>query len=127
MSAWHKVENVFRQLNRLQDTPVPTLADSPGEELPCEWTNRTVDMLVIDVSPSMDTTDCEPSRLAGAIHAATRFLRRRAETEPDSLLGVITFSKNARMIVPPRLVKAALEETTNALQGISSSLKSVFG
>lgn len=121
MSAWHKLENVFRQLNRLLDTPVPTLADSPGVDLPCEWMNRTVDMLVIDVSPSMDITDYEPSRLGGAVQAATRFIRRRAETEPDSLLGVITFSKDARVIVPPCPVKAALEEATNALQGISTS------
>ena len=46
---------------------------------------------LIDLSPSMDFTDYEPSRLHGAILANTKLIQRKAQCHPDDRMGIIGF------------------------------------
>ena len=118
MNTWKSITGFVRQLDRLLDTP--TLATTPGGNLVGEVSNRTVDMLVIDTSYSMDSVDYEPSRLAGAVHAASQFLRRRAESDSDACVGIVAFCWRARVVVSPRPVTPNLSATLEALEGLST-------
>lgn len=55
-------------------------------------------LLAIDVSLSMEATDVEPSRLAAARAAATRFVQ---DLPADLRLGLITFAGSVAVRVPP--------------------------
>lgn len=55
-------------------------------------------LLAIDVSLSMEATDVEPSRLAAARAAATRFVQ---DLPADLRLGLITFAGTVSVRVPP--------------------------
>lgn len=55
-------------------------------------------VLAMDVSTSMEATDVEPSRLAAAQRAADRFLD---EVPEDLRVGLVTFSSEAHVAVPP--------------------------
>ena len=120
MNAWKSITGFVRQLDRLLDTSIPSLAASPGDGLLSECPNSTVDMLVIDTSYSMDATDYEPSRLAGAVRAASQFLKRRAESDPDAIVGVIAFCCRAKVAISSRPVKVNLPATLEALEGLST-------
>jgi len=86
--------------------------------------NRTgplpVDMLVIDVSLSMDLTDYPPSRLDGAKQAATRFLVKRFEVSPAALVGIATFCSRAKLVSDPVPISQNLVQLQGRLQGLST-------
>lgn len=68
-------------------------------------------VVAVDVSPSMMATDVQPTRLAAARQAVTRF----AELLPDQIdLGLVSFAGTAVVAVPPtsdhELVRRALEQ-----------------
>ena len=68
---------------------------------------RATVVLVVDVSGSMRATDVKPSRLA----AARRAIRSFAEEIPDELrVGVVAFSDDAQVVVPPTRDRAQLLE-----------------
>lgn len=58
------------------------------------------DLLLIDVSGSMDEDDYPPTRLAGAKQAAGRFLEARAKADSDAVVGIVTFGDEARVVMP---------------------------
>ena len=69
-------------------------------------------VLAMDVSTSMEATDVEPSRLAAAQRAAETFLDR----VPDEMrVGLVTFSSEARVLVPPTSEHAQVEEALGFL------------
>lgn len=68
---------------------------------------RATVVLVVDVSGSMRATDVAPSRLAAAKTAMQRFL----ETVPEQLrVGIVSFSDDAQVVVPPTVDRAQLEQ-----------------
>lgn len=77
------------------------------------------DVLVIDVSGSMDCPDYPPSRLVGATQAARRFLERRAASEPNAVAGIVRFGDAARIVahlVPVRRHTSALNSVLSGLR-----------
>jgi Ca-activated chloride channel family protein len=74
---------------------------------------RTTIMLAIDVSRSMAAQDVEPSRIRSAQEAARKFVR----TLPQGAeVGLISFSGNARVLVPPTDDYAELTRAIDNLQ-----------
>jgi Mg-chelatase subunit ChlD len=120
MNAWKSITGFVRQLDRLLDTPIPSLATTFEENLLSDRPSRTVDVLAIDISHSMGLTDYEPSRLGGAVRAASQFLKRRVESDPDALVGIVTFCWRARVVASPRPVSANLPATLQALEDLST-------
>ncbi len=60
-------------------------------------------ILALDVSASMGATDVEPTRLAAAQTAARTFIER---LPPTTLLGLVTFDRQARLLVAPTADRA---------------------
>ncbi len=77
-------------------------------------------MLVIDVSLSMDFTDYSPSRLDGAKQAATRFLQKRVEVSPDTLVGIVTFCNHGKLVSPPIAIRENLPLLQECVQRLST-------
>ena len=74
---------------------------------------RSSVMITLDVSGSMTKTDLQPSRLASAIDAATRF----ADAAPSgTAIGVTTFADRAEVLLAPTNDRAELRRT---LEGIT--------
>ena len=67
--------------------------------------NRGVDVLLIDLSGSMNFDDYRPTRLGGAVQAVSEFIRLKREATPEAMLGVATFSFSGQELVSPKPVK----------------------
>jgi Ca-activated chloride channel family protein len=78
-------------------------------------------LLVIDESNSMTATDVVPSRLAAAEDAARAFLD---ELPTNFRVGLVTFSEEARVAVPPTQDRARI---VDALGALSTSRGTVIG
>lgn len=89
-------------LHDVESSQVNAAAESLG--LPMGGPGVAVDMLLIDRSGSMAFDDYPPSRLEGAKQATSRFLRKRAESEPEARVGIISFSASARVVQAPVVV-----------------------
>jgi Ca-activated chloride channel family protein len=69
-------------------------------------------VLVVDTSGSMRATDVKPTRLAAAKDAMRSFLERA----PKSLrVGVVSFSDDAQVVVPPTVDRARLRQGIDVL------------
>ncbi|MGD9696479.1 MAG: VWA domain-containing protein [Thermoleophilia bacterium] len=75
---------------------------------------RATIMLVVDVSGSMAATDVEPYRLRAAQDAALRFAD---EVPRQYQVGLVSFSTQANLLVPPTTDRQALRE---AIEGLSA-------
>jgi Ca-activated chloride channel homolog len=93
--------------------------------------NRSVVMLVIDVSESMVATDVPPNRLEAAKQAGKRFAD---ELTPGINLGVVEFGGTATLLMTPttdrQAVKAAIDtmaptERTGTGEGIFTALQAI--
>lgn len=74
--------------------------------------DRATVILAIDVSLSMQATDVQPSRLKAAQQAARSFA---AELPPGMNLGLVSFSGNAAIVVPPTTDRAQVERGIDSL------------
>ena len=74
---------------------------------------RATVILAVDVSLSMEATDVEPSRLAGAQEAALSFLDA---VPPKINIGLVSFSSRAIILVPPSTDR---ERVRNAIGDLS--------
>jgi Mg-chelatase subunit ChlD len=86
---------------------------------------RSAHVLLLDVSGSMAENDYPPSRLHGGIEACKRFIARLHKSEPEALVGVVTFSESAR--VACRMVclkegRSRLERNLDRLRPESSTV-----
>ena len=90
-------------------------------------------MLTLDVSASMTATDVAPSRLAAAQASAKAFV---AELPEGLQVGLVTFSQDARLAVPPTTDRAALVSAIDRMQvgagtatasGIELALSAISG
>jgi Ca-activated chloride channel homolog len=83
-------------------------AARPMARVPVPRDEATV-ILIIDVSGSMNADDVEPTRMAAAQRAASRFLDR---LPARFQVGLVTFSSEAETLVPPttdrEVVRSAL-------------------
>jgi len=77
--------------------------------------NRAVVMLIIDVSPSMQSTDVSPTRLAAAEEAGKQFAD---ELTPGINLGLIAFGGSALLLVSPTTNHDATKTAIDKLQVI---------
>lgn len=87
-------------------------------------------VLVLDASPSMDSTDWKPSRLRAAKKAAREYVTRLASDAPNTLVAVVAFSGNAQVVCPPtpacnarRLHRAIDRIETSSSTNITAGLK----
>jgi Ca-activated chloride channel homolog len=74
--------------------------------------SRATLVLVIDVSPSMGQTDIQPSRLSAAEAAALSFIQQQ---EPTTQIGIVSFSGDAQLILPPTTDWSALKAAIKSL------------
>ena len=77
-------------------------------------------MLVLDNSPSMELSDWEPSRLAGAIEASEALMAAKAKKHPNDRVGIIGFNKKARTICPPKVVSRGIEDLQDGLRRMTT-------
>ena len=70
-------------------------------------------MLAMDVSRSMRATDVDPTRLAAAQAAATDFV---AQLPESFRVGLVVFSTEARLVVPPTTDREDLQRALAALR-----------
>jgi Mg-chelatase subunit ChlD len=97
---------------------------SPRSICPSPKLNGTVrlpvDMLVIDVSLSMDFTDYPPTRLDGAKQAAARFLQKRFDVSADALVGIATFCRKGQLVSTPLPIRTNLVRLQECVQSLST-------
>jgi len=74
--------------------------------------NQATLVLVIDVSPSMGHTDIQPPRLSAAEAAALSFIQQQ---EPSTQIGIVSFSGDAQLILPPTTDRPALKSAIKSL------------
>ncbi len=99
-------------------TPRPPAIPEPARNYRIRPGSRAV-VLCLDVSGSMGGVDYAPSRLAGAQRAAERYCLALAEHEPDTLVGLVSFSDEVLVHchpVPARETQAALLPALRRLQ-----------
>lgn len=58
-------------------------------------------VLAIDVSPSMESRDYQPTRLEGAKRAIHRYLGDMSRQEPEALIGIVDFHGEAERVTHP--------------------------
>jgi Ca-activated chloride channel homolog len=75
--------------------------------------NRATVILVVDVSLSMQSTDVDPTRLAAAQQAATKFTR---DLTPGINLGLESFSATPTVLVPPTTDRDPVVQQINTLK-----------
>jgi Ca-activated chloride channel homolog len=78
-----------------------------------EGDRRSVVVLTIDISASMNRTDLAPDRMTAAIDAGNRFLDGVPD---DTLVGLVTFARGARVLVAPTADRAQVREQIGALR-----------
>jgi len=76
--------------------------------------------ILIDLSPSMECTDYQPSRRAGAIEANRRLIEAKAELFPDDRLGIIGFSGLAEVCHQAVSLGEGASDLCTALRNIQS-------
>jgi Ca-activated chloride channel homolog len=86
-------------------------AARPVARVPVPREQATV-MLIVDVSGSMNAEDVEPTRLVAAREAAGRFLDRLPS---DFQVGLVTFSSQADVLVPPTSDRDAVRQALDSL------------
>jgi len=88
------------------------------------YSRANVDMLLIDVSASMEETDYPPTRLDGAKKASCGFISELKGKNPSAHVGIVVFSDNAEIISQPLCVSEysnKLEDKINRLEPLSST------
>ncbi len=75
--------------------------------------NRSIIMVVLDVSLSMQADDVPPSRFEAAKEQAKSFI---GQVDPSIEVGLVSFSKSVRLRVPPTLNRAEVIDGVDRLQ-----------
>jgi Ca-activated chloride channel family protein len=128
--GWRRHVAAALLLATLATLPVALARPTRTERVP---TDRTVVVLALDVSISMQAEDVEPTRLAAAQDAAVRFARDLPEGVE---LGLVAFAGTAAVLVPPTddheatvraVERLELAESTAIGDAILVSLDAVAG
>jgi Ca-activated chloride channel family protein len=101
---------------------IPAPADSFQEKrvLP-------VTIVLLDVSPSMNETDYEPSRLEGAKESYRLYLAAVHAAEPARLVGLVQFHGHATLVCEPLEVGTAHEQLRAAADRLSGGSATNIG
>lgn len=83
-------------------------------------------MTLIDLSPSMDDDDWKPTRKAGAIAANTELIKAKAKCHPQDKLGIIGFSRHARLLHDPVCLRNGTESLLRVLENPSGGYSTNF-
>ena len=83
----------------------------------CGVTEPRDTVIVVDVSASMDEADYPPTRLHGGIQAAIEYVNARAETYPQDRVALVSFSIEARVVLPLSAIDAK-EKIVPAIQSL---------
>lgn len=89
-----------------------TAAAGPQMRLRVPYEQATV-IVAIDVSGSMEARDVPPDRMTAAKEAAVQFVRELPETVQ---VGVVAFSRDARLVAPVTADRALVENAIGSLQ-----------
>src|SRR2546422_3768086 len=120
MNAYEIIASTAKELFReVMGTSRPTRICLPPSV--SKSSTVAVDILVIDVSISMDLDDYPPSRLVAAKRAATRFLETTAENSPEALAGIVAFAGEATLVSVPTPAKQNLENLRHRLDSLSTA------
>ena len=84
-------------------------------------------MVVLDVSPSMNETDYEPSRLEGAKLSYRRYLAAVRTAEPERLVGLVQFHGHPTLLCEPLKVCTAFEQLHAAADRLSGGSATNIG
>jgi len=79
---------------------------------------RPLEILIFDVSGSMEEADYPPSRLEAAKKAALGFLKRLSGTSPESTVSIISFSNHARLVCAPVPLGSGMGQVQGALEAL---------
>jgi hypothetical protein len=83
-------------------------------------------MTLIDLSPSMDDKDWKPSRKAGALKANIELIKAKVKYHPQDKLGIIGFSRHARLLHDPVCLRDSTESLLKALKNPSGGYSTNF-
>lgn len=83
-------------------------------------------MTLIDLSPSMDDDDWKPTRKAGAIAANTELIKAKVKCHPQDKLGIIGFSRHARLLHDPVCLRNGTESLLRVLENPSGGYSTNF-
>jgi len=84
-------------------------------------------VLVIDVSPSMEAADYQPTRLEGAKRATRRYVDTLAHHEPGTLVGIVDFHGEAELVSPPLPVGTHHGELLKSLDALHTGFGTNIG
>jgi len=79
-----------------------------------------VDMLVIDISGSMGSSDYSPTRLDGAMEAGGGFLEQLQRSAPKTSVGLVKFGSRAKVVARAQPVGDSLKSLRRAVQGLKT-------
>jgi len=79
-----------------------------------------VNVVVIDVSGSMDDRDYKPTRLDGAKKAFNHFLDALKVRNQIAMVGLVEFSSKARLVFPPLPLSGNITKMRKAAQELST-------
>ena len=90
--------------------------------------NRTPETLIslLDLSPSMDDNDWPPSRKAAAIKANIELIEAKAKHYPQDRVGLIGFSRRAKVLHDPIPLSNGTDSLRNALKDTDGGLSTNF-
>ena len=91
--------------------PSPLPGPTWEQDRPDFLENRAPLIIAIDLSPSMDATDVQPSRLEAAKHKLHDLIQRRAGARS----GLIAYAGSAHLVLPPTDDPALLDTFIQAL------------
>jgi hypothetical protein len=72
--------------------------------------------VLIDLSPSMESDDYQPSRKDGAIEANKRLIETKAELFPEDQIGIIDFGETAHLLHAPVPAGAGFADLCKAMR-----------
>lgn len=83
-------------------------------------------MSLIDLSPSMDYNDYEPSRKVGALQANEELLKVKLQQSPNDQMGIIGFARKAKLLYPPVEISSGFEDLLISLNNPMGSFGTNF-
>jgi Mg-chelatase subunit ChlD len=79
---------------------------------------KPLEILIFDVSGSMEEADYPPSRLEAAKKAAGGFLKRLSGASPESAVSIISFSNHARLVCAPEPVGNGTRQVQRTIKAL---------
>lgn len=82
------------------------------------FNGNTLDLILIDVSGSMNEKDYPPSRLSAAKKASIGFLTKLLDKNPNGIVGIVSFSYRAWIVHQPVKVSKCFSQLKDAINSL---------